>query len=188
MSNILILGKYGAKTALDRLAALAAAPSDDVVRIIVKEGDEAPDSALIARHHRNMQGDVCDLLWEAASLDQKAPLIIASERGFWNQLRLESAVSSQEGAEVSVWCSESTFAGFKFDADGRVCESADLPASVPYIVRFAHTETFTDAAEDVILQHKSEKDGKFGLHSVVNQLILQKASIDVAADEFGDLA
>ena len=70
MSNILILGKYGAKTALDRLAALAAAPSDDVVRIIVKEGDEAPDSALIARHHRNMQGDVCDLLWEAASLEE----------------------------------------------------------------------------------------------------------------------
>lgn len=190
MTNILILGKYGVKKAIERLVKIADTTPNIVVKIIIKEGDDAPESDLIARHHRNMKGDVCDILWEASSLDQASPLVIASERGFISQdannIFPKEIKAEIKAEEIRIFCPESTFAKFKFDADNRVCESADLPSSVPYIIEFDHTETFTKAAKSIILQHKSDKDGNFDIRSVVNQLILQNIHIQISTTKFSE--
>lgn len=185
MNNVLILGKYAPATVLTQLVE-AAAGQKATIRIIEKEGDEVTDNPLIVRHQRNMLGDVCDLLWEAAKLDQSLPLVIASVRGFMHAEKAAEEMVEAPQADLLISCTESAYAGFKFDAEGTVCESADLPASTPYVVVFKRTADFTKAAEEIILHHKSEKDGKFELRTVVNQMILQGAKISAVPADFGD--
>lgn len=188
MHNILVLGKYATKATLSGIALQAQLQCCSTLRIIAKEGDETPDSNLIIKHVRNMMGDVCDLLWEASTLDQDKPLIITSVRGF-DDLKTfphKLSVNSLREELVSIHCSENIYAGFKFDSDGRVCESSELPAHAAYWIEFPRTAVFTDAAEEVILLHKAEKDGKFELYTVINQLILHGENIHVEPIALGD--
>lgn len=181
MRNILILGKYSSLETIKKLIKEVGDHCVQHTRIIVKEGDVAPECPLVVRHEKKMQGDVCDLLWEAAELDQELPLVVASTRGFLNYGKMMPIKSD---VSLYIACSESSCASFKFDAKRTLCESAELPASVPYCIWFARTGDFTRSAERLIYQHKSEHDGRFELRTLINQFILEGNLIEVKSIVF----
>lgn len=180
-ANILVLGKYCTKETLSQLANRASADiaSNLHVRIIVKDGDEAPEAACIVRHQKNMKGDVCDFLWEAVELDQDLPLILVSARAYAAHPELPTCKR-----DLAVFCSESGIAGFKFDTDGLLVEAGDLPAHAAFVLIFRCTADFVESAERIILLQKAEASGLFEIKTVINQMILDGKSIETRTVDF----
>lgn len=173
MNNILILANGNDKKIISNIVENINNNCNEknVIKIIVKSNNH-PISDFVVLHHQNMQGDVCDFLWEAAQLNQDQPLIIASSLGFLHGM-------SDKIEENSVKIISSNIDDFKFDQNRCVCESANLTADVPYMIYFPETKLFVAAAESVIIQRKCEKNGGFSIKSVINSLILQAKNITV---------
>lgn len=182
MFNLLVIGKYSSFSIIKSVIKVIEDNTIINSRIIVKKGDAVPASPLIAMHEKNMKGDLCDMLWEVVTMDQDAPLVIASTRGFLYYPEIMKKLVSP--ASLSLICSESTFASFKLDNERRLYESSALTASTPYLVRFNRTSDFTDVAKALILQRKCEEDGNFELHTLINQFILLGTDIEVEIADF----
>lgn len=173
MANVLILGGHVTPSTIKQLDEKVRVDSDSFTKIIVKKGDDYPPLAPVVVHEAQMMGEVCDLLWEAVSLDQGRPLVIASASGY---LRLHQCEKAK--AELTIVCDEFSFAGFVFDADGTMMQSGRLSGSNEFLLRFSSTGTFVKMAQSIILAGKLT-NGLFTLGTLVNQCILQRHSIDV---------
>ena len=174
-TNTLVLTKYATPAMLEAVLKRAVNRPDDTTFVILKPTDEAPASSHVVQHVSGMKGDVCDILWECAKLEQELPLLVASSRGYLYDFTLQAF---PDGASIAVFCDEPTAAGFKRDASGDVIESAALTGRSLFRAYFRTTAAFTKLSQTIILDGKKTADG-YELRTVINQAVLNGLKISV---------
>ena len=182
MKNILVLARYASKTMLEKALDKAKTEhEEDVVYFIVKENkiDKACD--LIRSHQKKMKGVVCDLLWEAVTLDQNLPLELVTLVGFVN---LKDS-NIENNVDIQVRCDESSLANFKFSSK-ELLEVRELAQNEAYQVTFRKTSDFVASAKKIILANKANAEGSYSLNSVLNQNILERKNIEILSGEYSD--
>lgn len=173
--NTLVLGKYATPETLKDATDRAETKLPDRTIIIVKADDKVRDSEFIVRHEQHMQGDVCDLLWEASRLDSSEPLLVTSSKGYKCDFSMHEMT---EDVRIAIYCNEITYAGFKFDSTRVLIEAGELQGTDVFRIYFSTTKEFIELTKQVILLGKIDGE-KYTLRTVINQAILNGMKIVV---------